>query len=261
MMHDGDGIDFELGGERPGMLTGFWDTPVRGSLPIGWGLSGQFRDLAQPIVESLYASAARNSAGYDDFFMQDGYGYFHPESLSPAARDVDAARTAAAAAALGLTTVAFFADITSPTAWDTVEVDLAPYATRGNYSAMQFWRQDDGRFSLCYVSRNATERGALKWVGDTPVMQLRASLWNTPRTPKDAPDMCSNTSTVAALLNAQAADPTSARGYSLVHVQGDTPECEDLKCFTDIKKLLAPHVEIVGPSVLTALVRRNVKKP
>ena len=58
MMHDGDGIDFELGGEVPGMLE-FWGSAVRGTLPIGWGMSGQFRDLGQPVVESLYADASR----------------------------------------------------------------------------------------------------------------------------------------------------------------------------------------------------------
>lgn len=260
MMHDGDGIDFELGSERPGMLTGFWDRAGRGTVPIGWGVSGQFRDLAQPVVESLYEDAARNgAAGYDDFFMQDGYGYFHPETFSEEARVLDAKRTGEVAAAIGLTTVAFFADIRSETAWETAERDFMPYAEHGNFSAMQFWRQDNGHASQCYVSNNASERGELKWVGDTPIVQLRASLWHTPTSP--SPDQCSNTSTVVDLLNAQVVDPTSSRGYSLVHVQGDTPECENLACFAQVQKTLAPHVEIVGPSVLTALIRKNVRKP
>ena len=377
MMHDGDGLDFELGGETPGMMSGFWDTQDRGQVPIGWGLSGQFRDLAQPIVEALYANASRNgSEGYDDFFLQDGYGYFHPGSFSSAARELDAARTGRAAAELALKTVAFFADTTDPQVWENVERDLEPYARLGNYSAMQMWRQDDGNFSSCYVSNNRSERGAIKWVGDTPIMQLRASLWSvsghaagdtaagssiaytassttreaeeTPTAPCPAADIdrkrpvqpcpkpwfyqkagpggegcvqgcpsmsatrnsttgrcfcghpgtpidtcvdgfemqcisgqcvqcsdgptcsgdwcpgigqCLTTAGLATLLNKQIVAPMSAAGYSLVHVQGDTEECSNsLACLPKLKELLAPHVEIVGPSVLTALVRRHVTR-
>jgi hypothetical protein len=73
MMNDGDGLDYWLSGQQPGGLSGFWNDRRRGSLPLGWGMSGQFRDLAQPVVESLYANASRTARGYDDFFMQDGY--------------------------------------------------------------------------------------------------------------------------------------------------------------------------------------------
>ena len=363
MMHDGDGLDFELGGETPGMMSGFWDTQDRGRVPIGWGLSGQFRDLAQPVVESLYADAARNGAdGYDDFFLQDGYGYFHPGSFSTDARELDAARTGRAAAALHLTTAAFFADTEDPHAWQTAERDLEPYGRLGNFSAIQMWRQDDGAFSGCYISNNRSERGAIKWLPDgTPIMQLRASLWSGhagasagaaaaqtsqcppvdinrkrpvqpcpkpwfyqthgpggagcvqgcpsmqatrnsttgrcfcghPGTPIDkclsnygmqciagqcvqcsagptctgprgdwCPGIgqCLTTAGLATLLNNQTVSPTSSAGYSLVHVQGDTKECsQSLACLTKLKHLLAPHVQIVGPSVLAALVRRHVR--
>jgi hypothetical protein len=371
MMQDGDGLDFELGGETPGMMSGFWETKDRGQVPIGWGLSGQFRDLAQPVVESLYANASRNGLeGYDDFFLQDGYGYFHPGSFSSAARELDAARTGCAAAELNLSTAAFFADTTDPHAWENVERDLEPYARLGKYSAIQMWRQDDGAFSSCYVSNNRSERGAIKWVGDTPTMQLRASLWSghagadttlrganpfgtTPPPPVPCPaadisrkrpvqpcpkpwfyqkagpggegcvqgcpsmsatrnsttgrcfcghpgtpidtcvtgfgmqciagqcmqcsegptcsgprgdwcpgiGQCLTTAGLATLLNKQIVSPSSAAGYSLVHVQGDTKECsESLACLPKLKQLLAPHVQIVGPTILTALVRRHVLK-
>ena len=256
MLHDGDGIDFELGGEAPGMMSGFWDKAVRSTVPIGWGISGQFRDLAQPVVESLYADASRNGTrGYDDFFMQDGYGYASPSLFTADTRETDAIRTGRAARELNLSTVAFFG--IDKDGWDNVERDLAPYAQHGHYSALQFWRQDDGTSSQCYISNDPSERGALKWVGDTPVMQLRASLWFTPRWP----GQCLNTSEVAKLLNAQIVDPASSRGYSLVHVQGDTPECKDLACLTELASKLAPHVQVVGPSVLTKLARRYVTKP
>jgi hypothetical protein len=369
MMHDGDGLDFELGGETPGMMSAFWDTNDRGRVPIGWGLSGQFRDLAQPVVESLYADASRDGLeAYDDFFLQDGYGYFHPGSFSAAARELDAARTGRAAAALNITTAAFFADTENPHAWETAERDLEPYARLGKFNAIQMWRQDAGAFSSCYISNNWSERGAIKWVGGTPIMQLRASLWSDhaggdetistspassppvsvsapcpivdidrkrpvqpcpkawfyqmngpggagcvqkcpsmsatrnsttgrcfcghPGTPidtclsnygmqciagqcvqcSDGPtcsgprgDWCPNigqcltTASLATLLNNQIVSPSSSAGYSLVHVQGDTKECNDsLACLTKLKQLLAPHVQIVGPSVLAALVRRYV---
>ena len=72
---------------------------------------------------------------------------------------------------------------------------------------------------------------------------------------------CLSTGGLASLLNNQSVAPTSAAGYSLVHVQGDTKECNNsLACLTKLQKLLAPHVQIVGPSVLAALVRRHVLK-
>lgn len=159
MMQDGDGLDFWLSGQTPGMLSGFWDSEVRGSVPIGWGLSGQFRDLAQPLVESLYADASRTAKGYDDFFEQDGYGYFSVGLFSAAAREQDAIRTGRAAKALGLSTVAIFD--TTADGWKNVETNLEPYARHGNFSAIQYWRQDDGESSECYISNNRSERGQI----------------------------------------------------------------------------------------------------
>ena len=42
---------------------------------------------------------------------------------------------------------------------------------------LEFWRQDPGG-SECYVPNNYTQRGAIKWIGGTPVVQPRAALWS-----------------------------------------------------------------------------------
>ena len=47
--------------------------------------------------------------------------------------------------------------------------------------------------------------------------------------------------------------PDTAAGYSLVHVQGDMPECEGLDCLRVLLGQLEPHVAVVGPSVLASL--------
>ena len=173
---DGDALDYTLAGNEPSKLV-FWADPNRGNFPIAWSASGQMRDLIQPLMESIYHEATPN----DEHFMMDGYGYFAPSLMSEVARKLDAERTLGAAADLNMSMVAMFS-IDGDLAWEEVEAKWAMYAG-GNLPLLEFWRQDqvaadgsDG--SSCYIANNYTQRGALKWIGNTPVLQPRAALWS-----------------------------------------------------------------------------------
>ena len=173
---DGDALDYTLGGNEPSKLT-FWADPSRGKFPIGWSASGQMRDLIQPLMESVYAEATP----FDEHFTMDGYGYGAPSLMSEEARRIDAQRTLGAASDLNMSMVAMFS-IDGDHSWEEVAGKWAPYAA-GSLPLLEFWRQDqpapdgsDG--SACYVANNYTQRGALKWIGDTPVLQPRAALWS-----------------------------------------------------------------------------------
>ena len=173
---DGDALDYTLAGNEPSKLV-FWADPNRGKFPIGWSASGQMRDLIQPLIESLYAEATP----FDEHFTMDGYGYGAPSLMSEVARKLDAQRTLGAAADLNMSMAAMFS-IDGDRAWEEVETKWAPYST-GSLPLLEFWRQDevaadgsDG--SSCYVANNYTQRGAMKWIGDTPVVQPRAALWS-----------------------------------------------------------------------------------
>ena len=168
---DGDALDFTLAGTQPSMLT-FWADPNRGKFPFGWAASGQMRDLIQPLMESFYAEATPS----DEHFMMDGYGYFAPSLMSEEARKIDAERTLGAAADLNMSMIAMFS-IDGDKGWEEVETKWEPYSTGGSLPLLEFWRQD-GAGSECYVANNYTQRGALKWIGDTPVVQPRAALWS-----------------------------------------------------------------------------------
>jgi len=170
-MTDGDALDFTLAGARPGLLEGFWNDPKRGEFPISWGLAGHMRDLIQPTVESLYATSTVN----DSHFLQDGYGYGAPSLFSRHTREVDARRLATVARDLNVSMAAMFS--ISENAWDTVTSDWAPYAAYKEIELLEFWRQDAAG-SECYIADDMSQRGAIKWIGDTPIVQPRAALWS-----------------------------------------------------------------------------------
>jgi hypothetical protein len=121
-------------------------------------------------MEGYYAEAT----SFDEHFMMDGYGYGAPSLMSEAARKLDAQRTLGAAADLNMSVVAMFS-IEGDAAWDEIQEKWGPY-TASTLPLLEFWRQDQG--SECYVSQNLTQRGAIQWIGDTPVIQPRAALWS-----------------------------------------------------------------------------------
>ena len=82
-MTDGDSLNWMLAGSRPALLEGFWNSPARGAHPLGWGVSGMMRDLAQPLVESLFATSTPN----DEHYMMDGYSYAAPSLFEPHAHN------------------------------------------------------------------------------------------------------------------------------------------------------------------------------
>ena len=52
----------------------------------------------------------------------------------------------------GMNTAAIFG--TTKSGWHDVARDLEPYSRHGNFSLLQYWRQDDGNFSNCYIAND-----------------------------------------------------------------------------------------------------------
>lgn len=235
--------------------------------------------------------------------------------------------------------------------WEEVGQHWAPYAA-GHLPLLEYWRQDPGG-SECYVANMFSQRGALKWIGDTPVLQPRAALWSggkmaagqpgavavaaaaeacpglhrprpTPPCPKGwwdsgatpthagvcfqgcpkastkrdpssqrcycdtstpclagltcmaiagkarrqcvccdgacadpHPGQCFDQPSLVKFLNAQAVDPTSSKGYSVVPVH---VWAFNLTQLAAVVEQLDDHVQLVSPSELAYLLYKNVRR-
>jgi len=90
------------------METGYWQDPVRGTMPLTWGLNPCYAEFAPALIEYF-----ANTATPDDSFWAgpSGAGYTHPSSMLPAALTTYATLTRQDIQSLGICPVMDFWDI------------------------------------------------------------------------------------------------------------------------------------------------------
>jgi len=237
---DGDNVEW-LDGEHPGseFYSGgkFWDSKARGTVPVGWGIGPDQRDLGQPIAEHLYATASSAAGGEDFFIATEPVEYTYISKMSDEGRAVNAKRMNAYMRDLDLDLLNL---VVYKDSFANCSKNFGPYLAQDSVSAVIGYNWDGGY-----------ENGdAIYWVptpaGDTkPVITGRYALWV-----KDADQ-------VTALLNQQVASIGSSAGYSVVPVSvWARPGVGQLKTIMDN---LHPHVKVVSPQRLVELVIDNVK--
>jgi hypothetical protein len=227
---DGDNVQWLLTSLQN--TAGWWASPQRGTVPLGWGIPPTLVDLAPSVMQWYYddASTGKNA---DEFVVgPSGSGYMYP-SQYPAAKL--AAHTARldrymARADLGVVQILDFNALDKVDVWDA-------YTAR---------RSIDGLIYLEY-SRYDGGNGEIVWSHGKPVISARHMLW-------DGLTGADETSVTAA-INAAPRDPTSADGYTLVAVHAWSKGIANIREVTDN---LGPDVRVVTPGTFTNLIAHNV---
>ncbi|WP_152361619.1 GxGYxYP domain-containing protein [Microlunatus speluncae] len=227
---DGDNVQWMLNDLPTG--PNWFASPRRGTFDVGWGVPPSAIDLAPSVLDWYYRNA---SAGphHDRFVVgPSGGGYLYPSRYPRDELDRHTARLARAMkrADLGVVQILDFESFDDPDLW----------------SAYLRHDQITGLIYLEY-SRYDGLRGRVRWVEDKPVISARTMLW----------DGLSSPDQVIETLNAAAADPSSADGYSVVMLHCWSMSLDDLGHVVDN---LAPHVSVVTPDALIRMMTRYVDR-
>lgn len=225
---DGDNVQWMHNGFL--LNTQWWGSPVRGQIPLGWGLSPTLRDLSPTLAEYLVESAAATRPARDVFVAMSPIGYCYPSLYSASARATNAVRLARYMRDLDLRHVI----ILDKYAFETPSVYL-PYLQQPQIEAI---------FSWDAFGNYARYAGAIQWQNGKPIISAFTNLWGS-----------SGPAEVAAALNARPRNPHSPAGYSMVDVHAWSHSVESVRqCI----QLLAAHVRIVTPDVFVSLLRRSL---
>lgn len=230
LVTDGDNVQWMLN-DLP-TSENWFGSPRRGEFDLGWGVPPSAIDLAPSVLDWYYRHA---SAGphHDRFVVgPSGGGYLYPSRYP---RDELKLHTAELArtmerADLGVVQILDFESFDDPELWST-------------------YLRHDQITGLIYLeySRYDGLRGRVRWVEGKPVISARTMLW----------DGLSSPAQVIETLNAAATDPTSADGYSVVMLHCWSMNLDDLGQVVDN---LAPHVSVVTPDDLVAMMTRYVRR-
>ncbi len=170
----------------------YFGSPVRGSFPMGWGISAVIDTVAAPMTQYLFDNMTPN----DEFVTQiSGLGYTFPSKWKNKAALAQMAAQLDAHMKNTDTTVAVVLDdggFRSP-ALDTI-------LSQQNISALFYF--DYGNY--------AGDHGAVRKVDGKPIIAARYRLWNNREG--------SSPEEIAASINAASDDPADLDSYSLVAV-------------------------------------------
>jgi hypothetical protein len=187
LMTDGDNIQWLLNN----FVTdaAWWNATARGQVPIGWTLSPALIDLSPPTAFYLYQTRTAN-----DYFVAapSGVGYADPDIYSSADLAAFTNLTTAYMARGDLAILNVIGSSYSATA-------AATLLSAPGIEAL-FWYD--------YSSYSALN-GSIQWVNAKPVIGGRFQLWT---------GVFDDPQQLVHDLSRQAADPTSAAGYSLIPV-------------------------------------------
>jgi hypothetical protein len=211
--------------------TNWWGSPSRGQVPVGWGLSPCLRDLAPTIVERLYAEASVTKPASNVFVAMSPMGYCYPSLMTAGARATNAARLSGYLRDLGLSALV----VLDKSGFETPSI-YEPYLRQAPLEAIFYWDA---------FGDYAKYQGAVKWVGEKPIISAYTTLWEA-----------KGPAQVAAALNQRSRDPTRITGYSMVAVHAWSHTVASIQ---QCVNLLDPHVRVVTPDVFVALMKQRAR--
>jgi hypothetical protein len=245
LMSDGDNVQFLLGGFATG--EAWFGSPARGSVAMGWTLSAATADLAPIVPHLLYA----NASAVDGFVGGvSGAGYFYPDEVLAGGSDGGARLAALAALTAGAMAKADLRVLNVLARGAGVSAAAAEALLAQPQIGALLWYPFDDYSGL---------RGSVAWSsGGKPVIGGRFNLWGNGSDPSGPTFM--NVTGMAAALLAQARDPASASGYSLVPVHAWSHSVADVAQVMALVREGGGGVEAVTPEVLVQRVVANVKR-
>jgi hypothetical protein len=210
----------------------WWASPLRGTVPLGWGIPPTLLDLA-PSAMRWYYDAASGGAHPDEFVVgPSGSGYLYPSQYPD-----DRLRTHTSRLDSYLHRT------------DLSVVQILDFGALDKVSVWDRYTARSGVAGLLYLeySRYNGERGRVVWSNGKPVISARHMLW-------DGLAGADETSVIDA-INAAPRDPTSAAGYTFVTVHAWSKTLANIRAVVDN---LAPDVRVVTPTTFTGLLAKNV---
>jgi hypothetical protein len=214
--------------------TQWWGSPVRGQIPLGWGLPPTLRDLSPTIAEYLLENAAgQHRPAQDAFVAMSPVGYCYPSMFSAAARATNAVRLARYMRDLDLQTLVLLdnAGFEKPSIYQ-------PYLQQPQIQAIFYWDA---------FGNYAKYAGAIHWQHGKPIISAFTNLWGD-----------TGPAQVAAALNGRPRDSRLPSGYSLVDVHAWTRGVADV---AECMRQLHSQVRVVTPDVFVSLLQRQVGPP
>ncbi|MBQ6020222.1 MAG: hypothetical protein IJL26_08595 [Clostridia bacterium] len=189
MMSDGDNLQWMTNQYADGAHYG---SALRGGFPMGWGVPASIASVASPVADFLFDNMTAN----DEFITHiSGLGYTFPSGWNnPAALEIMAKQLAENMAK----TDTHIAAVLDDHGFDSKALDTLA--------------SQDGIDALFYVDYQnyAGYEGAVRPVGDTPIISARYRLWA-------GLEGCSPEE-IAAKINAAPTDPADPDAYSLIVV-------------------------------------------
>jgi len=225
-MTDGDNMQWLLGDF---MGSNQWyGNPNRGNNNIGWTISPALAEVAPTVLRYFYQHATPK-----DYFIAaaSGLGYIYPDDYPQPALDSNCSLLNRFMAKADLNILNILGN-------SSASQYMIPYLNQSNVDAIFYYDYSN------YSGLN----GQITCVNGKPVIGGRFNLWSGFETP----------ASLAAALNAQAKNPYSQKGYSLipVHVWSNNVDSVN-KCIS----LLDSTVRVVAPDVFVKLITRNVCNP
>lgn len=227
---DGDNVQWLLN-DLP-TSENWFGSARRGTFDLGWGVPPSAIDLAPSVLDWYYRNAA--TGRHQDRFVvgPSGGGYLYPSRYPHDELKLHTTRLARAMERADLGVVQI--------------LDFESFDARGLWENYLRHDQIKGLIYLEY-SRYDGLKGRVRWVEDKPVVSARTMLW----------DGLSSPDQVIETLNAAGTDPTSADGYSVVMLHCWSMNLDDLGHVVDN---LAPHVSVVTPDALVAMMTESVRR-
>jgi len=209
-----------------------WDSPLRGSIPMGWTVPPTMAGYAPIVLSKMFAEATP-----DDYFVAgpSGLGYSYPSATYD--KTIVADQTQNAMAAIGLNSV----------------LDLDGDGNAGfSHAAMDTLMGEPAVkqvFFTAYNGINQPALGSVLWSHGKPALPMYV-VFRRPGQPNEE-----IARPAAQKLNSLPTDDSSAAAYTVVYLDFWSISMHDV---AEIIRQLNPNVEVVRPDVLAELVTQNV---
>ncbi len=230
VMSDGDNIAMDVAW-IPFAPT-LWESPSRGSLPLGWTTSPMLVDLAPVVLDYLYRTASTTR----DCFVAgvSGDGYFYPDQYLDLSEHAQHLGGYLARSDLRLVMLMTYV----PDGF--IAATVAPYAALPEV---------DGGLAINYAAGYDLLDGRIVWSQGKPFIGARYALCKYCSISSMTPDQ------LVQALNQQPRDPARAEGYSFVIVQNFSYGVDDV---AQVVSRLDPAIEVIAPDEFVGRVTRNV---